>query len=295
MSNTYDVVIVGCGVAGMTAAIYLKRAGLNPIIIEKSMPGGQIVDNGNILNYPGFTSISGSDLAMNILEQLRKLDVPIKYEEVLEIKDGKEKKVITSKYEYFCHFVIIATGRNPRALDVDGEKELRTRGISYCAVCDGSLYKDKDVVVIGAGDSAFEGASYLSKFVKSVTILYRNSFKAKDYLVKNVKRLSNVKFVKGKALEFSKDDDKIMVKTDDSSIATDGVFIYIGQVPNASFVSNLNILDDDGYVIVDDTLMSNVDGVYAVGDAIKKNDYQIVIAMGEAARVALEIVRRSEV
>lgn len=292
MNNKYKVVIIGCGVAGMTAALYLNRAGIDCVILEKSMPGGQIVDNGNIMNFPSYESISGSDLALKMLKQITDLGVPVKHEEVIDIKVDKEKKVITSKGEYICDYVIIATGRKPKLLGVKGEDELRTKGISYCAVCDGSLYKDKNVVVVGASDAAFEGAIYLSKLASSVTVLYRNEFRAKAYLQEIIKKIDNISFVRGEVASFSKDD-KITIKTkDDKNIITDGVFIYIGQVPNANFASELNILDDKGYIKTDNNLMTSIDGIYAIGDSLNKNDYQIVIAMGEAARVALEISRK---
>ena len=292
MNNKYKVVIIGCGVAGMTAALYLNRAGIDCIILEKSMPGGQIVDNGNILNFPSYESISGSDLALKMLKQITDLGVPVKYEEVKEIKVDKAKKVVTNKDEYICDFIILATGRKPKMLGIKGEEELRTKGISYCAVCDGTLYKNKDVVVIGASDAAFEGAIYLSKLANNVTVLYRNNFRAKAYLQDMIKKIDNISFVKDEALEFIKND-RITIKTkEDNDIITDGVFIYIGQIPNASFVAELGILDDKGYVKTDDNLMTSIDGIYAVGDALNKFDYQIVIAMGEAARVALEISRR---
>ena len=292
MNNKYKVVIIGCGVAGMTAALYLNRAGIDCIILEKSMPGGQIVDNGNILNFPSYESISGSDLALKMLKQITDLGVPVKYEEVKEIKVDKAKKVVTNKDEYICDFIILATGRKPKMLGIKGEEELRTKGISYCAVCDGTLYKNKDVVVIGASDAAFEGAIYLSKLANNVTVLYRNNFRAKAYLQDMIKKVDNISFVKDEALEFIKND-RITIKTKEGNdIITDGVFIYIGQIPNASFVAELGILDDKGYVKTDDNLMTSIDGIYAVGDALNKFDYQIVIAMGEAARVALEISRR---
>ena len=292
MNNKYKVVIIGCGVAGMTAALYLNRAGIDCIILEKSMPGGQIVDNGNILNFPSYESISGSDLALKMLKQITDLGVLVKYEEVKEIKVDKDKKVVTNKDEYICDFIILATGRKPKMLGIKGEEELRTKGISYCAVCDGTLYKNKDVVVIGASDAAFEGAIYLSKLANNVIVLYRNNFRAKAYLQDMIKKIDNISFVKDEALEFIKND-RITIKTkEDNDIITDGVFIYIGQIPNASFVADLGILDDKGYVKTDDNLMTSIDGIYAVGDALNKFDYQIVIAMGEAARVALEISRR---
>ena len=292
MNNKYKVVIVGCGVAGMTAALYLNRAGIDCIILEKSMPGGQIVDNGNIMNFPSYESISGSDLAIKMLKQITDLGVLVKYEEVTEIKIAKEKKVITKNGEYNCDYIIIATGRKPKLLGVKGENELRTKGISYCAVCDGALYKNKDVVVVGASDAAFEGAIYLSKLASTVTVLYRNEFRAKAYLQDMIKTIDNISFVKGEVEEFLKNE-RIVIKTkDNNKIITDGVFIYIGQIPNASFVSSLGILDDKGYIRTDNNLMTSIDGIYAVGDALNKYDYQIVIAMGEAARVALEISRR---
>ena len=292
MNNKYKVVIIGCGVAGMTSALYLNRAGIDCIILEKAMPGGQVVDNGNIMNFPSYESISGSDLALKMLKQIADLGVSVKYEEVKDIKIDKEKKVITSKDEYICDYVIIATGRRPKLLGVKGEDELRTKGISYCAVCDGALYKNKDVVVVGASDAAFEGAIYLSKLASSVTVLYRNSFRAKTYLQEMIKKIDNISFVRGEVESFSKDD-KIIIKTKEGNdIITDGVFIYIGQIPNANFLESLGVLDDRGYVKTDNNLMTSIDGVYAVGDALNKFDYQIVIAMGEAAKVALEISRR---
>ncbi|HIS38670.1 MAG TPA: NAD(P)/FAD-dependent oxidoreductase [Candidatus Onthousia faecavium] len=284
------IAIIGCGVAGMTAAIYLKRAGLDVFILEKSMPGGQIVDNGHILNYPGFEEIDGSDLALKILKQVQDLDINVIYEEVTKIDDvGSYKKVITNKNEYKVGKIIIATGRKPRKLGVKGEDKYNTKGISYCAVCDGSLYKNKKLLIVGGSDGAFEAAKYLNKLTDNITILYRREIKAKKYLQDEVKNKVTIK--KGEVLEFSKEDEKLMVRTSDDTLTVDGVFIYIGQIPNASFVKDLGILDDFGYVKVDSHFESDIKGIYAIGDAIKKDFYQIVIAMGEAAECALQIVR----
>ena len=289
----YDCVIIGAGVAGMTAAIYLKRAGLDFILLEKGVPGGQINKSSNIENYPGFKKVDGPTLAFNIYEQIENLGVVYKYGDVKEIKDSDNHKVVcTEQEEYITKTIIIATGRKPRELGLDNEKKLLGSGISYCAYCDGMLYKNKDVVVVGASDAAFEGAIYLSKLASSVTVLYRNSFRAKAYLQEMIKKIDNISFVRGEVESFSKDD-KIIIKTKEGNdIITDGVFIYIGQIPNANFLESLGVLDDRGYVKTDNNLMTSIDGVYAVGDALNKFDYQIVIAMGEAARVALEISRR---
>ena len=284
------IAIIGCGVAGMTAAIYLKRAGLDVFILEKLMPGGQIVDNGHILNYPGFEEIDGSDLALKILKQVQDLDIDVIYEEVKKIEDdGSYKNVITNKNEYKVGKIIIATGRKPRKLGVKGEDKYNTKGISYCAVCDGSLYKNKKLLIVGGSDGAFEAAKYLNKLTDNITILYRREIKAKKYLQDEVKNKVTIK--KGEVLEFSKEDEKLMVRTSDDTLTVDGVFIYIGQIPNASFVKDLGILDDFGYVKVDSHFESDIKGIYAIGDAIKKDFYQIVIAMGEAAECALQIVR----
>ena len=284
------IAIIGCGVAGMTAAIYLKRAGLDVFILEKLMPGGQIVDNGHILNYPGFEEIDGSDLALKILKQVQDLDIDVIYEEVKKIEDdGSYKNVITNKNEYKVGKIIIATGRKPRKLGVKGEDKYNTKGISYCAVCDGSLYKNKNLLIVGGSDGAFEAAKYLSKLTDNITILYRRAIKAKKYLQDEIKNKVTIK--KGEVLEFFKEKEKLMVKNNNDTLTVDGVFIYIGQIPNASFVKDLGILDDLGYVKVDSHFESDVKGIYAIGDAIKKDFYQIVIAMGEAAECALQIVR----
>ena len=284
--------IIGCGVAGMTAAIYLKRAGFSVFILEKSMPGGQIVDNGHILNYPGYEEIEGSDLALKILKQVTDLGVDVKYEEVVKIEiNNTVKKIITNKNEYEVTDIIIATGRKPRKLGVKGEDTYNTKGISYCAVCDGSLYKNKEVLIVGASDSALEALKYLQGLAKKVTLLYRNKIRAKEYLQDELKK-SNVVLKKDQVVSFSKEEDKIIVTTTLGEVLkVDGVFIYVGQVPNASFAAPLNILDEEGYVKVNSSYQSFIPHIYAIGDAIKKDFYQIVIAMGEAACCALNIVR----
>ena len=288
------VAIIGCGVAGMTSALYLNRAGIEAVIFEKAMPGGQIVDNSNIMNFPSYKEISGSDLALKMMEQVKDLGVLIKYEEVLCINISFKKKIIkTNKGEYVFDFVIVATGRIPKTLGVLGEDKFKNKGISYCAVCDGALYKNKEVVVVGSSDGAFEGAIYLSKIASKVTLLYRNSFKAKKYLQDIALKINNIDFIKGEVDSFFKEDNIIINLKDNNRLEASGVFIYVGQKPNATFLTDLNVLDDKGYVITNSNLMTSLDGIYAVGDALNKKDYQIIIAMGEAAKVALEIGRRS--
>lgn len=283
----FDVGIIGSGVAGMTAAIYLKRAGLKIVIFEKNMPGGQLINNSEIENYPGFDRISGSDLALKILKQVKNLDILVKYEEVVEV--SKDKIITTLKGKYACDYIIVATGRSPRKLDVLPHDN--NKGISYCAVCDGSLYKNKRVLVVGGGDSAFEGALYLSRIAKEVTILYRSEVRSKNDLQKRVKDTSNIKLEKGNIKEIKRiSDNTFEVYTDSSLLAVDGIFVYIGMIPQNDFLKPLDILDDMGYVVVDNNYETQVDFIYAVGDSLKKDFYQIVMAESEGAYVALKII-----
>ena len=283
----FDVGIIGSGVAGMTAAIYLKRAGLKVVIFEKNMPGGQLINNSEIENYPGFDRISGSDLALKILKQVKNLDILVKYEEVVEV--SKDKIITTLKGKYACDYIIVATGRSPRKLDVLPHDN--NNGISYCAVCDGSLYKNKRVLVVGGGDSAFEGALYLSRIAKEVTILYRSEVRSKNDLQKRVKDTSNIKLEKGNIKEIKRiSDNTFEVYTDSSLLAVDGIFVYIGMIPQNDFLKPLDILDDMGYVVVDNNYETQVDFIYAVGDSLKKDFYQIVMAESEGAYVALKII-----
>lgn len=292
----YDVAIVGCGPAGMCAAIYLARCGISCCILEGSVPGGQMIDNGMIENYPGFKSISGSELALLIMGQLKELSVPILYQKVLDIVLLDNKKIVsTAKEKIEVDYVIIATGRKPKKLGVTNEDILSGKGVSYCAICDGTLYKDKDVLVIGGSDSAFEAVSYLSRFVSRVTLVHRrDEFRAKKMLIDKVKALENVSFVVGEVEEFVSEKDLLsgVLLKDGKSIPANGAFVYIGQLPNTDIFKKLGILDDFSYIRVDENYQTSIDGIYAVGDCILKEEFQIVIAMGEAAKVALAIARR---
>ena len=291
----YDVLIIGCGVAGMTAAIYLKRSGISCAIFESSMPWGQIVSNDKIENYPGFSSVSGSDLAISILNQVKELEIPVIFEKVEKVIDNQEvKEVVTDKNTYTSSKIIIATGRKSKKLNVLFEDKYLNHGLSFCAVCDGNLYKDKDVVVIGGGDSAFESANYLSHLAKSVTLLHRREeFRAKKSLVDKVENLDNVSFVLGEVVSFLGEDNLTGIKLkDERVIDCDAVFVCIGQIPNTEFLSDLNILSKDSYIEVDNNFETKIKGIYAIGDCVFKPHYQIVIAMSEAARCALNV--RSE-
>lgn len=286
-----DCIIIGAGIAGMTAAIYLKRSNVNTLIIEKEMPGGQLNKIDLINNYPGFSNINGTDLALNIYNQITLLDIDYQYGDVQEIIDKKEFKIVkTDKKEYTCRNVIIASGRNPRRLDISNENELTGKGISYCAVCDGPLYRGKDVAVVGGGNSALQEALYLSDICNSVIIIHHNqNLRADQSLIEKVKNTDNITLKYDSVVKtlISNNNKITSIELENKErINIDGLFVYIGSVPNTSFIKKLPINMDDKYIIVDNNMSTNIKGIYACGDVIKKDLYQLVTAASEGAIVA---------
>lgn len=297
----YHTVIIGSGVAGMTAAIYLKRARKDICILENGVPGGQITLASSVENYPGFSSITGSDLALNIYNQVLNLGVTYKYTKANQVKvEDDFINVITDKEEIKCKNLIIATGRAPRKLEVTLEDRLVGSGISFCATCDSSLYKDKKVAVVGGGTAALEEAIYLSKICNSVTLIHRrDTFSATDALVNDVKNTKNITILTNRTVkEFKVNDNKLSgivledKQNNQEEITVDGCFEYIGQVPNTKIFENLDILDDKGYVNVDKNYQTKISGIYAVGDCVKKDLYQVVTACSEGAIAANNIIKQ---
>ena len=297
----YHTVIIGSGVAGMTAAIYLKRARKDICILENGVPGGQITLASSVENYPGFSSITGSDLALNIYNQVLNLGVTYKYTKANQVKvEDDFITVITDKEEIKCKNLIIATGRAPRKLEVTLEDRLVGSGISFCATCDSSLYKGKKVAVVGGGTAALEEAIYLSKICNSVTLIHRrDTFSATDALVNDVKNTKNITILTNRTVkEFKVNDNKLSgivledKQNNQEEITVDGCFEYIGQVPNTKIFENLDILDDKGYVNVDKNYQTKISGIYAVGDCVKKDLYQVVTACSEGAIAANNIIKQ---
>lgn len=297
----YHTVIIGSGVAGMTAAIYLKRARKDICILENGVPGGQITLASSVENYPGFSSITGSDLALNIYNQVLNLGVTYKYTKANQVKvEDDFITVITDKEEIKCKNLIIATGRAPRKLEVTLEDRLVGSGISFCATCDSSLYKDKKVAVVGGGTAALEEAIYLSKICNNVTLIHRrDTFSATDALVNDVKNTKNITILTNRTVkEFKVNDNKLSgivledKQNNQEEITVDGCFEYIGQVPNTKIFENLDILDDKGYVNVDKNYQTKISGIYAVGDCVKKDLYQVVTACSEGAIAANNIIKQ---
>lgn len=294
----YDVIIIGCGVAGMSAAVYLKRSNLNVLIIESDSPGGQINKTNKIENYMGFTTIDGPTLAFNMFNQISNLKIPYITDTIINIENQRNKKIVIGKNKkYECKKVVLATGRSVRKLGIPNEDKYIGKGISYCAICDGSLYKNKNVVVIGGGNSAFEEGSYLADIAKSVILMNRSEkLRAEQTLVDKFNSFSNTKILYNRVpKEFVGKENlqEIVVLNKDTNLEEnhqiDGAFIYVGFGPNNGFLDNLNVTNEQGYIIVNKNMETKVKGIYACGDAIKKEVYQIITASSEGAIAAISI------
>ena len=296
----YDVLIVGAGPAGMTAAIYASRGNLKVGLIERNVPGGQIVYTQVVENYPGFKSINGVDLAMVMMEQTAEKDVDFIYEDVTSIKkEDNLFTVTTNENEYKAKAVIIATGQANRKLSVPGENRLIGRGISFCALCDGSLYKDKDVLVVGGGNSAVEESLYLAGVCKSVTIVHqRDEFRADPEVVDKIKDKDNVHIILDSTVQRFMGTDKleaveiVNLKTGDvQEMKFSAAFLYAGHLPATSFLKDLGILDERGYIITDQNLMTSIPGLYAAGDCVIKDVRQIATAVSDGSISATHAVK----
>ena len=293
----YDVIIIGMGMGGITAGIYAKRAGLNVLMFEKSAPGGILQKIAMIKNYPGYEEISGIELALHLLKQVQSLKIPFKNEEVIGLEVANDiKKVLTKNDIYETKNVIIATGRKPKYLGLDKEQKLLGRGISTCATCDGFLYKGADVAVVGSGNSALSESLYLSNLANKVYLLHRGQeFKGEEELVNKVKNTSNIEIIYGVNISsLNEENGKIQNVTLDNGRILDvsGVFIYIGYKPDTEIFNELNITNINGDIIVDEVCKTEIDGVYAVGDCIKKGVYQLVTAAAEGAIAVSDIDKK---
>ena len=298
MKLDYDVIVVGSGPAGITSAIYLKRANINVCIMEKSAPGGQLNKSSTIENYPGFEKITGPELAYNFYEQILKLDIPFINEEVIKIEDKTSYKIVeTNKKTYTCKGIILALGRKPRSFDNENVSLLEGKGVSYCSLCDGPLFKNQDVSIIGGGNSALEEALYLSDICKSVTIINRRDVLRGDkMLVDKVLKKDNINILyNSEVVEFNKKDDfleSLTINTNGklNKLDVKACFIFIGYVPATDFLSNLDILDEKDYIKTDKNLKTDIPFIYACGDTINKQVYQIVTATGEGAVSAISFI-----
>lgn len=291
----FDIIVVGAGVSGMTAAIYGKRAGKKVLLLEASSYGGQIISSNSVENYPGFSSISGFELATSIYEQIISLQIEYKTERVIEITSSK--KVITEKNEYQARSVILATGLVPKKLGVLKEEAFLGKGISYCATCDGNFYKKMDVAVVGGGNTALEDALYLSNLCHKVYLIHRrDEFRGEQHTVHLLKKQENVEFIYDCVIKELKGSDTLssviiwnQKKQEEKELSVSGLFIAIGYLPNTDCFQNLITLDSNGYV---DSLdcSTNVEGIYVAGDVRRKDLRQLITASSDGAIAATKAV-----
>ncbi len=295
----YDIIIIGAGPAGLTSAIYARRASKKVLVLEAKTYGGQIINTLDIENYPAEEHISGFDFATKIYNQAKNLGAEIFFEKVVNINDlGKEKEVETTKNKYKTKAVIIATGSENRKLGLDNEDSLVGKGISYCATCDGAFYRKKVVAVVGGGNTALEDALYLSDIVSKVYLIHRrDEFRGSESTVKLLKEKENVEFVYNSNVTKLNAEDKLksieVTNKDGSvrSIEVDGLFVAVGRIPeNQNFAKVIN-LDDNGYAIASEDCHTNTPGIFVAGDNRVKEVRQLVTATGDGAVAATAAIK----
>lgn len=290
-----DIIIIGAGPAGMTSAIYAKRAGYNPLVLEKNTYGGQIINSSEVANYPGIKKIDGYTFATKIYEQLKELEIEIKHEEVINIKkNAKTINVITNKNEYECKSVIIATGLTKRKLNIENEEKLIGKGISYCATCDGAFFKENDVAVVGGGNTALEDAIFLSNYCKYVYLINRTeNFKAEKSLLDSFKQKNNTGIITSANIKKIVGKEKLeKIELDNGKILNiSGLFIAIGQVPNCNF----DIIEkENGFIKSNEECTTNIPGIFVAGDIRNKSVRQIVTSVSDGAVAAINAVKYIE-
>ena len=294
----YDIIIVGAGPAGLTAAIYGCRSNKKVLVLEAKTYGGQIIDTVDIENYPAAPHISGFDFATNTYNQAKELGAEIIFEKVIDIKDGDIKEVVTPSNTYKGKTIIVATGSENRKLGISGEDELVGKGVSYCATCDGTFYKGKVVAVAGGGNAALSEALYLTDLASKVYLIHRrDSFRGEDALVEELEKKTNLEFVYNSTVSKLNSNDVLeSIEVTDKSgntrtLKVSGLFIAVGRVPeNQNFAKTIN-LDASGYVIAGEDCHTNVDGIFVAGDNRVKELRQLVTATSDGAIAAVEAIK----
>jgi thioredoxin reductase (NADPH) len=298
MQNLFDVIVIGGGAAGLTAGIYLSRAKVNTLILNEGAIGGQMVLTHEIANYPGVESISGYELARIMKSQAQKFGCTIKSNlkiTELELKSEIKKVIVNNKDVYTAHAVIIATGGKSRTIGAPGEEEFKGKGISYCATCDGDFFQDKEIIVVGGGNSALEEAVSLTKYASKVTIVHQfDHFQAFEHYVDEAKKNPKLSFMmESKIIEFIGDEKLTKVKIDHqrthkiTEMNIDGVFIFIGYIPNTEKLERVVELNEWKEIVVDKNLATTVPGVFAAGDSVAKRYRQVTTAVADGTIAAL--------
>ncbi len=297
----YDVIIIGAGPAGMTAAVYTSRGSLSTLMLERGVPGGQMANTEEIENYPGFDHILGPDLSTKMFEHAKKFGAEYAYGDVTDIIDGRDyKTIVVGTKEYKARAIIITTGAEYRKIGIPGEEELAGRGVSYCAVCDGAFFRKKELVVVGGGDSAVEEGAYLTRFADKVTIVHRrDELRAQKILQDRAFANDKIDFIWNSTVKkVNESNGKVgsvtLVSTVDGTereFETDGMFVYIGMDPLTAPFEKLGILNDDGYIPTNENMETSVPGIYAAGDVREKLLRQVVTATGDGS-IAAQAVQK---
>jgi thioredoxin reductase (NADPH) len=297
MLSAYDTIIIGGGPAGLSAGIYAMRSKLSAVLVERYIPGGQMVVTDFVENYPGFPAgISGPDLSAAMEEQARTLGLEILTTDVTSVDLlGSEKVVVTADGELKATTVIISAGATPRTLGIPGESKFLGRGISTCATCDGPLFRDKEIAVVGGGNTAVQDAVFLTRFAHKVTIIHRrNAFRATKIVQERALKNPKIDVLWNSvavAVEGEGKVERIILKNvkngSQYALPVDGVFVLIGTDPNTEFLNGQVVLDPDGYVITDESMHTNVPGVFAAGDCRRKSLRQMVTAAADGATAAV--------
>lgn len=292
----YDVVIIGAGPAGMTAAVYTSRGNLSTLMIERGIPGGQMANTEEVENYPGFEHILGPELSTKMFEHAKKFGAEYAYGDVQEITDGEAFKTIKAGgKEYKARSIIITTGAEYKKMGIPGESELGGRGVSYCAVCDGAFFRNKELVVVGGGDSAVEEGVYLTRFASKVTIVHRrDELRAQKILQERAFANEKIDFIWNHTVKSINDENgkvgsvTLSSTVDDSEqeFKANGVFIYIGMLPLTKPFAQLGILNEMGYILTNEQMETSIPGIFAAGDVREKTLRQIVTATGDGSIAA---------
>ena len=295
----YDIIIVGAGPAGLTAALYAARANKKVLVLEAKTPGGQILNAHLVTNYPGVKSIPGSEFAENLYNQVKDLGVEIKFETVLSIDE--DKKVITNKSNYKAKSIILATGADNKKLNIENENKLVGKGISYCATCDGNFYKGKIVAVVGGGNVALEDALYLSDIASKVYLIHRrDSFKGAELTLNEIEKKNNVEIIYNSSVIKINGDtrvESIVIKNnleEEQTINTDALFVAIGQEPKNIIFKNIIDIDEKGYIVTEDGVHTNKKGIYVAGDAREKLLKQLTTAVSDGSIAATVAIKEME-
>lgn len=291
MDNVYDVIIIGAGPAGLSAALYAARGRLKTLIIEKSTPGGTLVGITHLNNYPGFNQKDGSTLAFIMYEQVTELNVPFEFDEVIEVYEKDNFKIVkTLSNEYICKNIIVATGTTYQNLKVANERKFIGKGISYCAVCDGKLFTNKKIICIGQSSHTIKETLYLANYASHIYLLTNDNIENEDGYSK-IKACSKIEIIKDAKITKLIGDSaltgvEILVDNEKKELDIEGVFPLIGSLPSNSFLSSYPIFSSNGYMIVDNHFQTAVKGIYGVGDVVDKELRQVVTACSDGAIAA---------